>query len=74
MEERMARLRHMRWKSGGQVPDVVKSALSQEELKWLSTYNHITYEFQSQFGMDEDGGEGNCDGWAEKIIIKLFEI
>jgi len=55
MAERIKRIRHLRWKSGGHLPEAVKANLSDKELKWLTTYNEITYNFQSQLGEDASG-------------------
>uniref|UniRef100_A0A914I7H3 DNA replication complex GINS protein PSF1 n=1 Tax=Globodera rostochiensis TaxID=31243 RepID=A0A914I7H3_GLORO len=64
--ERMQRLRHLRWTSGGQVPEAIKEALSAEERKWLTTYNQILFDFQTKFGQDDDD-EGELDGQQQDI-------
>ncbi|KAL3071750.1 hypothetical protein niasHT_038818 [Heterodera trifolii] len=64
--ERMQRLRHLRWTSGGQVPEAIKEALSAEERTWLATYNQLVFDFQTKFGQDdedeEEPGEGQGEG------------
>jgi hypothetical protein len=56
INERLNRIKHLRWKFGGHLPENIKENLSEQELKWLNTYNQITFNFQNQFG--EEGGNG----------------
>ena len=69
----------MRWKCGGQIPEKVKINMSENELKWLKNYNEITFEFQNEFGKEdeENGGEeingGNGLNFLKNILkYKLF--
>ena len=54
----MKRIKNMRWKCGGQIPEKVKNNMSEHEHKWLKNYNEITFEFQNEFGKEDEENEG----------------
>ncbi|CAK5029367.1 unnamed protein product [Meloidogyne enterolobii] len=58
INERMKRIKNMRWKCGGQIPEKVKNNMSEHEHKWLKNYNEITFEFQNEFGKEDEENEG----------------
>jgi GINS complex subunit 1 len=50
IEERKERLKNLRWKCGGFLPDDIKQNLSPEELEWFKTYNKQISQFQCSIG------------------------
>ncbi|VDN03471.1 unnamed protein product [Thelazia callipaeda] len=56
LHERMWRIRHLRWKHGGHVPEsitvrfCVQQNLCETELKWLQEYNTLLADFQVSMG------------------------
>jgi GINS complex subunit 1 len=50
IEERKERLKSLRWKCGGFLPEEVKQNLSHEEHEWFKTYNKLISQFQSSIG------------------------
>uniref|UniRef100_A0A8R1TX30 DNA replication complex GINS protein PSF1 n=1 Tax=Onchocerca volvulus TaxID=6282 RepID=A0A8R1TX30_ONCVO len=50
LHERMLRIKHLRWKHGGHVPEKIKENLCEAELKWLQEYNNLLADFQSSLG------------------------
>ncbi|KAI1732224.1 putative DNA replication complex GINS protein PSF1 [Ditylenchus destructor] len=52
LNERMNRLKHLRWKTGGLLSDVIKTNLGPNELKWFNSYADSIFTFQNNFGED----------------------
>uniref|UniRef100_A0A1I7VAX2 DNA replication complex GINS protein PSF1 n=1 Tax=Loa loa TaxID=7209 RepID=A0A1I7VAX2_LOALO len=50
LHERMLRVKHLRWKYGGHIPEKMKENLCDAELKWLQEYNNLLADFQSSLG------------------------
>uniref|UniRef100_A0AC34FHW3 DNA replication complex GINS protein PSF1 n=1 Tax=Panagrolaimus sp. ES5 TaxID=591445 RepID=A0AC34FHW3_9BILA len=50
IEERKERLKNIRWKCGGFLPDEIKQNLSPEELEWFKAYNKQISQFQCSIG------------------------
>lgn len=76
LNERMLRIKHLRWKSGGHLSENVKANLSEHELKWLNTYNGIIYNYQENFGENENDGINllNHVDPPEKILVKVRAV
>lgn len=58
INERMLRIRKLRWKAGGRLAENVKANLSEHELKWLNKYNELILNFQNEFGDEENENDG----------------
>ncbi|EJW76954.1 hypothetical protein WUBG_12137 [Wuchereria bancrofti] len=50
LNERMLRIKHLRWKHGGHIPEKLKESMCEAELKWLQEYNNLLADFQSSLG------------------------
>ncbi|VDN90549.1 unnamed protein product [Brugia pahangi] len=50
LNERMLRIKHLRWKHGGHIPEKLKESMCEAELKWLQEYNSLLADFQSSLG------------------------
>ncbi|VDK38760.1 unnamed protein product [Gongylonema pulchrum] len=50
LQERMKRIKSLRWKLGGHLPEYIKNNMSEAELKWYEDYNNLVVEYQNSFG------------------------
>uniref|UniRef100_F1LCR0 DNA replication complex GINS protein PSF1 n=1 Tax=Ascaris suum TaxID=6253 RepID=F1LCR0_ASCSU len=50
VNNRMERIKSLRWKHGGVLPANIKANLHEAEIEWLNEYNSMLAEFQGSFG------------------------
>lgn len=53
LNKRMERLKALRWKYAGNIPQSIKANLCAAEIQWLNSYEYDLAKFQEEFG-DED--------------------